>query len=315
MHLKIEANGEEQIFVFKNKSAVTIGRSQDCDISLGYEGVSRVHLQVHERNGEYFVEDLGATNGTFINDQPLRPKELAPFNSFFPIKLGHSVYLYLLDEVSAEQMNEEALAQQELEALKMREEQKKLRQEKLKKERVYVPKSQGKVKVEDLSGTHKIKRKKIAVGTKQRPVRKDKFFLKALIVLGLVIVAGFAAKNVILKKLKGSDTTIAEGVKKVPIKKAPAPVKEFDEQRGDGIVNLDKCFGEKEGILCKALTKKRERSNREGFVQLLTNMYLAVDINSLIDGLGSNYKYTETEIEEVENAMKLRLGRAFSGIE
>ena len=44
-----------------------IGRSPDCEIFLDDVTVSRNHAVLVERGGEFFVEDQGSLNGTFVN--------------------------------------------------------------------------------------------------------------------------------------------------------------------------------------------------------------------------------------------------------
>lgn len=49
---------------------LTVGRAPGCGVPLGDDTfVSQLHARVFHRDGEYFVEDLGSTNGTFLNDQ------------------------------------------------------------------------------------------------------------------------------------------------------------------------------------------------------------------------------------------------------
>ena len=45
----------------------TIGRSPDCEIFLDDVTVSRKHAVLTERDGGFFIEDLGSLNGTFVN--------------------------------------------------------------------------------------------------------------------------------------------------------------------------------------------------------------------------------------------------------
>ncbi|MGI9458103.1 MAG: FHA domain-containing protein, partial [Aeoliella sp.] len=45
-----------------------IGRSSDCDVPLDVAAVSRQHAALVHDGGQYFVEDLGSRNGTFVND-------------------------------------------------------------------------------------------------------------------------------------------------------------------------------------------------------------------------------------------------------
>jgi hypothetical protein len=45
----------------------SIGRSPDCDIFLDDVTVSRRHAVLIRRDGEFFIEDQGSLNGTFLN--------------------------------------------------------------------------------------------------------------------------------------------------------------------------------------------------------------------------------------------------------
>ncbi|MFC2030855.1 FHA domain-containing protein [Chloroflexota bacterium] len=49
-------------------TSITIGRQADCDIQLDHEQISRHHARISWNGTEYVVEDLGSTNGTFVND-------------------------------------------------------------------------------------------------------------------------------------------------------------------------------------------------------------------------------------------------------
>jgi DNA-binding CsgD family transcriptional regulator len=47
----------------------TIGRSQECDIKLGNQSVSRVHAIIRVSGSRVLVSDAGSRNGTHINGQ------------------------------------------------------------------------------------------------------------------------------------------------------------------------------------------------------------------------------------------------------
>jgi len=47
--------------------SLLIGRQEDADIFLESLAVSRQHARIHYQGGEYFIEDVGSSNGTFIN--------------------------------------------------------------------------------------------------------------------------------------------------------------------------------------------------------------------------------------------------------
>ena len=50
-----------------SKEQTTVGRSPDCDVFLDDVTVSRRHAEVMKRNGQFFIEDKGSLNGTFLN--------------------------------------------------------------------------------------------------------------------------------------------------------------------------------------------------------------------------------------------------------
>ncbi len=46
---------------------LTVGRSSGCSIVFDEQYVSQVHTRVFVREGQVYVEDLGSTNGTWVN--------------------------------------------------------------------------------------------------------------------------------------------------------------------------------------------------------------------------------------------------------
>ncbi len=65
-----------------DRPTTTIGRSQDNDIVVGIEGVSRRHAEVRFIGLQYSLADVGSTNGTYLNGarldqpQPLHPGDI-----------------------------------------------------------------------------------------------------------------------------------------------------------------------------------------------------------------------------------------------
>src|SRR3954464_6027312 len=47
---------------------VTIGRGGDCDIQVDRDSVSRRHAKVSRSGSGWVVQDLGSTNGSYVND-------------------------------------------------------------------------------------------------------------------------------------------------------------------------------------------------------------------------------------------------------
>jgi pSer/pThr/pTyr-binding forkhead associated (FHA) protein len=46
---------------------VTVGRAAGCQVTVDDTYVSQLHARVFQRDGQVFVEDLGSTNGTYLN--------------------------------------------------------------------------------------------------------------------------------------------------------------------------------------------------------------------------------------------------------
>ena len=74
-----------------NKPVVTIGREASNDIVLEDPQVSRQHARLTLQGTSYMIEDLGSTNGSFINGR--RVMTLTPLNPGDKLGLGDTVVL------------------------------------------------------------------------------------------------------------------------------------------------------------------------------------------------------------------------------
>ncbi len=74
---------------FDLNGELSIGRSDTCDIVLDDSYVSQVHARVFPRGESFAVEDLGSTNGTYLNRRRITaPAELRRGDQ---IKIGKTV--------------------------------------------------------------------------------------------------------------------------------------------------------------------------------------------------------------------------------
>ena len=94
--LKIQtADGSKERFPL-SKPRVTIGRARSSDVFLPDQWLSRHHAAIEQRNGAYYILDLGSKNGTLLNgdrvsgDRRLRDGDI--------ITLGEHVLIFSLDD-------------------------------------------------------------------------------------------------------------------------------------------------------------------------------------------------------------------------
>ena len=73
--LKVVEPVERRGRTYELSDELTVGRAGGCQVALGEDTyVSQLHARVFRREGQFYVEDLGSTNGTYVN----RKKVTAP---------------------------------------------------------------------------------------------------------------------------------------------------------------------------------------------------------------------------------------------
>jgi pSer/pThr/pTyr-binding forkhead associated (FHA) protein len=88
----VAAMGYEPGTVIDISEGVTLGRAGSADIHVEDPFASSVHARIFVRNGFMYVEDMGSTNGTYLNGRQLRKAEqLKPADK---IRIGDSEYSY-----------------------------------------------------------------------------------------------------------------------------------------------------------------------------------------------------------------------------
>lgn len=60
------------------EGSIFIGRHSECDLVLDDTKISRRHATLACRNGEFFLDDLGSTNGTFVNGRRIGRTKITP---------------------------------------------------------------------------------------------------------------------------------------------------------------------------------------------------------------------------------------------
>lgn len=72
-------------------SEISIGREAGSDVFINDEEISRQHARLTSQFGDYVLEDLGSTNGTFVNSQRITGQRI--LKSGDTILLGENVSL------------------------------------------------------------------------------------------------------------------------------------------------------------------------------------------------------------------------------
>ena len=88
------AAGHPAGIAYDLSSAVTLGRG-DVEIRLEDPFASGRHARIERQGSVLVVEDLGSTNGTYLNDEPLRG--IQPLHHGDRIRIGDSEFSYLQD--------------------------------------------------------------------------------------------------------------------------------------------------------------------------------------------------------------------------
>lgn len=65
-----------------------VGRSHEVNLRLCDRGVSHRHALILEMNDQIWIEDLGSTNGVYVNDRKIREKTRLNLGDF--LQLGQT---------------------------------------------------------------------------------------------------------------------------------------------------------------------------------------------------------------------------------
>jgi hypothetical protein len=79
LRLEVIEPREREGTTYELDGEVTVGRSNGCGISTSYDSYSStLHARLYRSGGQVWVEDLGSTNGTYVNSERIaHPARLA----------------------------------------------------------------------------------------------------------------------------------------------------------------------------------------------------------------------------------------------
>lgn len=86
------ASSPPTVVSFAPDQQLYIGRSGDCALRIDAPEISAKHARVSFESGQFWVEDLGSTNGTFVDSQQISGK--VAVDPCTPIRLGRDTLVY-----------------------------------------------------------------------------------------------------------------------------------------------------------------------------------------------------------------------------
>jgi FHA domain len=88
----VAAMGHEVGTTFEVGDGATFGRSEGADIRVDDPFASSAHARIFDRGGFMYLEDMGSTNGTYLNGRQVKNAERLKMAD--TIRIGDSEYRY-----------------------------------------------------------------------------------------------------------------------------------------------------------------------------------------------------------------------------
>jgi hypothetical protein len=88
----VAAMGHEPGTTFDVGDGATFGRSDSADIRVDDPFASSAHARIFDRGGFMYLEDMGSTNGTYLNGRQVKTAERLKMAD--TIRIGDSEYRY-----------------------------------------------------------------------------------------------------------------------------------------------------------------------------------------------------------------------------
>jgi hypothetical protein len=95
-HLVVErAPGHDAGMIYDLDGALVLGRGDRAEIRLQDPFASARHARVYEQAGAVVIEDLGSTNGTYLNEELLEGPR--PLHAGDRVRIGESEFAFEVD--------------------------------------------------------------------------------------------------------------------------------------------------------------------------------------------------------------------------
>lgn len=92
------ADGERRSFPVTREMTI-IGRREDCDLRIPLGDVSRKHCRLIREADSFRMEDLGSSNGTYVNGRRIQEAILQPGDT---VRVGPVLFVLQVDGIPAD---------------------------------------------------------------------------------------------------------------------------------------------------------------------------------------------------------------------
>ncbi|MGB2925100.1 MAG: adenylate/guanylate cyclase domain-containing protein [Limnothrix sp.] len=99
LRVQLEETPEQTIDLDLDQTEAVIGRLPECAVTINISQVSRYHARLQLREQDWFVEDLGSTNGTFLNEVRLTEPQAIKTGDI--IRIAKASIFVILQEINA----------------------------------------------------------------------------------------------------------------------------------------------------------------------------------------------------------------------
>ncbi|MCH5314367.1 MAG: type VII secretion protein EssC [Eubacterium sp.] len=106
LYISEEATELNEKIELPHNASITVGRSDKCNISIKNQFVSSKHCVIKRKNGVYYIEDNGSTNGTYVNNLKVNKSKISTgdevhiFNYTFKLESGKLTVLNAGEDVT-----------------------------------------------------------------------------------------------------------------------------------------------------------------------------------------------------------------------
>jgi pSer/pThr/pTyr-binding forkhead associated (FHA) protein len=93
------SDGERRSFSLSHDMTV-VGRREDCDLRIPLGDISRKHCRLVKEGDSLRIEDMGSSNGTFVNGRRIQEAILNPGDN---LQIGPITFVVQIDGVPADE--------------------------------------------------------------------------------------------------------------------------------------------------------------------------------------------------------------------